>query len=230
MKRFDIVKTVQLVLLALIAAAALGTVLWDAELYARLASDPHTRRLGILMWVLLGVSFVFLFYDFNSYSDLKRENIELDNAVYSDALTGVANRHSVDVYLAHFIGKSVPEDMGCVTLELTNLSDLNARLGHNGGDDAIQAFSDVLVRSVSGACFLGRNGGNKFVAIFRDCTDTRIERFLNAVQEGVAGHNAATPEAEILYSTGVAFREGAAVSTVTELVALSDRRAWHRQA
>ncbi|MBR0040197.1 MAG: GGDEF domain-containing protein [Oscillospiraceae bacterium] len=224
MKRFDIVKTLQLALLVLLSVISVLLVLSDGDLYAAMAADSHIRRLGILLWATLGLSFLFLFYDFNSYSDLKRENIELDNAVYSDALTGIANRHSVDMYLARFVGKNVPEDMGCVTLELTNLSSLNSELGHNGGDEAIQAFTDALLRSVSGACFLGRNGGNKFVAIFRDCSDARIERFLAAVRSEVDERNAERPDAPVRYASGVAFREGEAVKTVTELVALSDRR------
>lgn len=102
MKRFDRIKTVQLALLIVFALAALLTVLGDAVLYAQIASDAHTRLLAILLWLLLGLSFVFLLYDFSSYANLKRENLELDNAIYADALTGIANRYSVDVYIAQY--------------------------------------------------------------------------------------------------------------------------------
>ena len=47
--------------------------------------------------------------------------MELDVAIYSDALTGIANRYSVDVYLGRFLNKPLPEDIGCVTIDLTNL-------------------------------------------------------------------------------------------------------------
>ncbi len=226
MKRYDVIKTIELVLLVVIAAAAVLTVLMDRSLYARIAADPHTRRLCILLWALLGSSFLFLLYDFTAYSDLRRENLELDNAIFSDALTGIANRYSVDVYLARYLNQPLPRDMGCVTVELTNLSEINQLQGHSGGDSAIQAFSDILQNASSGVCFIGRNGGNKFLAIFQGCTRTRLDRFLSAVSRQVEAHNEAQPQTPLRYATGVAFEESGEVQSLTELVALSDRRAW----
>lgn len=226
MKRFDRLKTIQMVILIVLTCIALITIIRDAELYRLIASDPHVRRICVILWIAIGISFVFLFYDFNSYANLRRENIELDHAIYADALTGIANRYSVDVYLAQFLNKPLPKDMGAVTIDLTNLSALNQQLGHGGGDAAIQTFSEILQNAATGACFIGRNGGNKFVAIMQDCSQNRIEKFLESIQEQVSKRNEAHPEMQIQYSCGVAFEEGEEAKTLTELVALSDRRAW----
>ena len=225
MKRFDTVKTLQLILLLILTATALATVLRDPVLYGQMASDRNIRRLGILLWIVLGLSFVFLFYDFGSWSDLKRENLELDHAIYSDALTGVANRYSVDLYIAQFLNKPLPADMGCVTLALKGLDRINAVQGHEGGDAAIRDFSEILMKSVSGVCFVGRNGGDRFVAICRDGTVQRLESFLRGVEAGLEQRNREHPDAPLHCSTGTAFREGEQVRSVAELVALSDRRA-----
>ena len=229
MKRFDTLKTIQLVILAVLTVAALAAVFTDPSLYALIASDRGVRLLGILLWLVLGLSFVFLFIDFNSYAGLKRENTELDHAIYSDALTGIANRYSVDTYIAEYLNKPLPSDMGCVTIDLTNLGQINEAHGHEGGDAAIQAFSDILKNASSGVCFIGRNGGNKFLAIFRECSQKRLERFLASVEEQVRQRNNDHPDAALCYSTGVAFDEGDKVKTLTELVAMSDRRAWQNR-
>lgn len=226
MKRFDRVKTVQLVLLMALTAIALAVILRDPELYTLIATNIAAKTISIILWVTLGVSFLFLLYDFNSFADMRRENMELDNAVYSDALTGIANRYSVDAYIGQFLGKPLPEDMGVVTLEMTNLSEINKAHGHSGGDLAIQAFSSILQNAAGRTCFIGRNGGNKFVAIFRDCTESRLERFLEKVESLTDERNAAQDDVPIRYSAGTAFNEGGEAGTVTELVALSDRRAW----
>jgi diguanylate cyclase (GGDEF)-like protein len=226
MKRFDRVKTVQLVLLIALTAIALAVILRDPELYTLIATNIAAKTISIILWVTLGVSFLFLLYDFNSFADMRRENMELDNAVYSDALTGIANRYSVDAYIGQFLGKPLPEDMGVVTLEMTNLSEINKAHGHSGGDLAIQAFSSILQNAAGRTCFIGRNGGNKFVAIFRDCTESRLERFLEKVEALTDERNAAQDDVPIRYSAGTAFNEGGEAGTVTELVALSDRRAW----
>ena len=225
MKRFNVIKTIQLVLLLGITLAALAVIFGDRELYAAIASDPHVRVLCLLLWVVLVLSFLCLFYDFNSWSDLRRENLELDNAVYSDALTGVANRYSVDVYLGQYLNRPLPADMGCVTLDLLSLQEINAHSGHEGGDDAIRAFSGILQNAATGIFFIGRNGGNKFLAIFRECTGKRLERFLEEVGKEVDEWNSEHP-VPMRYSTGIAFDEGPDVHTLTELVALSDRRAF----
>ena len=230
MKRFDRVKTLQLVLLIAFTAVALAAILRDPELYTLIATNMAARTISVILWVTLGLSFLFLLYDFSSYADMRRENMELDNAVYSDALTGIANRYSVDAYLGQFLGKPLPEDMGAVTFEMTNLSEINKAHGHSGGDLAIQAFSVILQNAAGRTCFIGRNGGNKFVAIFRDCTDARLERFLGKVETLTEERNMAHPDAPIRYSSGYAFNEGEEAGTVTELVALSDRRAWNKRA
>lgn len=226
MKRFDILKTIQLILLIVLTGAALLAVFRNPVLYSRIASDADVRLLAMLLWIALGLSFAFLFYDFNSYSELRRENTELDHAIYSDALTGIANRYSVDTYIGAWLNKPLPEDMGCITLELTNLGAINTLLGHAGGDAAIRLFSEILLQASSGVCFIGRNGGDKFVAIFRECSEKRIEKFLAAVQKGTEEANRERGEAAVKYAAGVAFKEGETVKTLTELVALSDRRAW----
>ena len=229
MKKFDRIKTIQLLLLIAITTASLVVVLRNSELYALIATNMAARTISVLLWLTLGLSFLFLLYDFSSYADMRRENSELDNAVYSDALTGIANRYSVDAYIGQFLGKPLPEDMGVVTIDMTNLSEINKAHGHSGGDMAIQEFASILQTAAGRACFIGRNGGNKFVAIFRDCTETRLERFLDSVESLTEERNTLHEDARIRYSAGKAFNEGEDISTVTELVALSDKRARQAQ-
>ena len=204
MKKFDLIKTIQLILLIVITVTALVLILRDPDLYALIATDRTAKTISAILWVTLGVSFLFLLYDFNSYAEMRRENLELDNSVYSDALTGI--------FLKDLFGKIIGE--------------INRVHGHTGGDLAIQAFSSILQEATESNCFIGRNGGNKFVAIFRDCTDSRIQRFLAAVRKATDERNLEHPDAVIEYIEGIAFNEDSTVGSVNELVALSDKRAW----
>ena len=244
MRRFEFYKTIQLVLYLVITAAALVTVFRDKALYAAIASDPHVRLLALLLWLGLGASFVFMFIDFGSYTDLKRENTELDQAVRADALTGVANRYSCDAYIGQYLDRQLPENMACVTLDLINLKEINALAGHRGGDEAIKVFSDVLMESFregsaggkkrrrstedGGAgqqeFFIGRNGGNKFLVIVKDSTPELVEFCLKNVEDRIPEHPVAG-DLLIRYEAGTAFAAEAEVGSITDLVALSDRRA-----
>ena len=236
MKRFEWIKTIQLILYFLLTMAALITIFRDDTLYQTIASDSHVRLLCGILWLLMGMSFVFMFLDFGSYTDLKRENLALDQAIYSDTLTGVANRYSCDAYIAQYLHKKMPRDMGCITLDLINLSSINKLYGHEGGDEAIREFSEILTEAarIKGApegasnCFIGRNGGNKFLAIFRSCSHEIISDFLLEV-EHLEGQRENENRAPLVYAVGVAFDEESSVKSLVDLVALSDRRASEDQ-
>ena len=224
MNKINLIKTIQLAVFIIVTIAALLVVFLNQDVYSMISSDPGVRILAIFLWVILGLAFVFLYYDFYYFSGMKRENAELDHAIYSDALTGIANRYSVDVYLGQFQNQPLPEDMGCVTIEMSNLADINKKLGHEAGDAAIRDFSQIMQQASSGVCFIGRNGGNKFLAIFRDCSKQKIQDYLLTVRHLTEEHNSDT-EITFEYRFGSAFDEGEKIASLTELVALSDRRA-----
>ena len=224
MNKFNLIKTIQLAVFIALTIAVLLVVFLNQDVYSMIASDTGTRVLAIFLWVILGLSFIFMYYDFYYFSGMKRENAELDNAVYSDALTGIANRYSVDVYLGQFQNKPMPSDIGCVTVEMSNLAQLNRDHGHEGGDKAIQDFSEIMQRASKGKCFIGRNGGNKFLAIFRDSSESKLDAYLENIINLVKEYNNHS-EIMLEYRTGTAFNEGDKVKFLTDLVALSDKRA-----
>ena len=143
MKRFDIVKTVQLFALIILTVILMIVIFRDPDLYHLIASDRRVRLLAGLLWAVLGISFGFLLYDFNSYSGLKRENSELDNAARTDSLTGIANRYSLDAYIAGN-GDALPADTGCATIVLTSLPLINEAKGHAGGTGRCALFPRCL--------------------------------------------------------------------------------------
>lgn len=232
MKRFEWIKTVQLLIYCVLTAAALFTIFRNDALYQNIASDQDVRLLCGILWFMMGISFVFMFLDFGSFTDLKHENLALDQAIYSDTLTGVANRYSCDAYISRYLHKKMPANMGCITLDLINLVEINQKYGHEGGDEAIRDFSEILTEAarIKGApegasnCFIGRNGGNKFLAIFRSCSHEIISDFLLEVEQ-LSGQRQTEGRPELVYAVGVAFDEDSSVKSLVDLVALSDRRA-----
>ena len=224
MKRFDFVKTVQLLALIILTVVILIVVFRDPELYHLIASDGKVRLIAGLLWAVLGISFVFLLYDFNSYSGLKRENSELDSAARTDSLTGIANRYSLDAYIAGN-GDALPADTGCATVVLTSLPMINEAKGHAGGDRALRTFSELLAEAAGREAFIGRNGGSKFVVIIRGCTQEKLAAFSETLSDLAARHNSADPEDVLVYSIGLAHSAEDTVQGLGGLVAASDHRA-----
>ncbi len=224
MKKFDLYKTIQLVIFIVLAAVCLYMILSDRTLFHLVANDPQIRTLCILLWVAFGLCFLFIFMDFSLFSTFKRDYRELDYAVSSDPVSGIANRYSCDTIIEKYVDKPLPDHIGCIMFDLTNIREVNRSFGHGEGNTLIHDFSGILQTASMDLCFVGRNGGNRFLALFEDCTDERIQTFLDRVDEKVGRHNKETDAHPILYRYGIAFDENSRIQTITDLIALSNRR------
>ena len=224
MKRFNVIKTIQLIFMLTVLVGCTAAVLTNRDLFHDVAHHPGLRLLAGCLWIVFGVNFLFLFLDFSNLRHYKRDYRELDYAVHSDPLSGLANRNSCDAIIEQYQDKPLPRDVGCVMLVLRSIRGINERHGHAKGNEVIREFSTILKLSSVSLCFVGRNGGNKFLAIFEETCREDIDRFLERVERKVALYNERHPDHRIEYAFGVAFEESGGLK-INELVALSDRRA-----
>lgn len=223
-KRFELFKTIQLLLLIALAGVGLFVVFTDSALYQLVGRDPSIRTLCLLFWLTLVVSFIGIYWDFSTHSAFKKDYRELDYAVYNDRLAGIANRYSCDAMIEKYLDQPVPDTLACVMLDILNIREINERYGHLRGNEAIQAFSSILHTASLGLCFVGRNGGNKFMALFEDCDESKLSTFLTRVQQQVETHNAQSGAPRVEYRTGRALSRDERVGSITQLISLADRR------
>lgn len=130
MKKFNKLKIIQMILFVVVTILALVVIFTDAELYQMIGFDPHIRILAIALWVVLGLSFIFMFLDYRLDSQLRRENEELNYAFYTDPDTGIANRNSCDAYINQYQNRLLPDGMAAFTVMVSNLKKLNDELGY----------------------------------------------------------------------------------------------------
>ena len=223
-KKFELVKTIQLIILCGITGFALFRILTQDTLYQTIGRDPQMREISILLWLTLGLSFFFVLWDFSSHSSFKKDYRELDYAVHNDHIAGIANRYSCDSMIEKYMDKPLPDTIGCIMLDLNNIREINEAVGHARGNEMIQLFSSMLQTASLGVCFVGRNGGNKFMALFEDCSEQKLNTFLNRVRQQVETHNRKQDMPHIEYRTGRAFSKDEKGASITQLISLSDRR------
>ena len=223
-KRFELFKTAQLAMLVILAGMALYILFTDSALYQLVGRDPSIRALCLLLWLTLVVSFIGIYWDFSTHSAFKKDYRELDYAVYNDRLSGIANRCSCDAMIEKYLDQTVPDTLACVMLDILNIREINEQHGHLKGNETIQAFSGILHTASLGLCFVGRNGGNKFMALFEDCDESKLSTFLSRVQQQVNAYNAQPHMPRIEYRTGRALSRDERVGSITQLIALADRR------
>lgn len=224
MKKFNVFKTIQLIVFISLAGIGLFVVLTDKELYQLIASNSHIRLLCTLLWIVCGISFFFIFLDFTFFSSFKKDYQELNYAVSSDPVAGIANRYSCDALIEKYLDKPLPQDIGSIMFELTNLQEINQTHGHRAGNNIIRDFSGILQTSAIDLAFVGRNGGNKFLAIIENCSQDKLDTFLKRIEVRTKQHNSDSFQLPIYFKYGIAFHENSDIATITSLIALSNKR------
>ena len=191
MKKFNIFKIVQLSLLILITLISVYLLMQPEVKQYIFASTPATI-LFIIIWIILLASYVFLLIDFSILSSVKLNYHNLYGVAYSDPLSGIPNRFSCDTIIEKYYDTTLPVNLTCVMIDLSNL--------------------------------LGRNGGNKFLAIFENCTDDQLNTFLARIADRVKQHNQSPSAISIEYRIGIAKNSEEHLAEITQLIALAYNR------
>lgn len=125
MKKLSLLKMVQLTVLVILSLVSICLLL-NKDIKQYIFSNMAATILFVVVWIILITGFVFLLMDFNVISEMKLNYHNLYQVAYSDPLSGIPNRFSCDVLIEKYIDKDLPESVGCVVLDLTNLPEINS--------------------------------------------------------------------------------------------------------
>lgn len=224
MKKYSLYKTIQLILMIAVSAAVIIWVFPHSEVFHLLANDPTYKILAAAVWGVLLLSFLFIFLDYTFFFNYKKDYKEMELAASSDPVSGIANRFSCDVLIEKYMDKPLPNDIGVIMINLTNVNDINRMYGHLQGNMTIRDFSNVLRISSSDLCFVGRNGGINFLAIFEHGSQDKMQTFLERVKQRITISNRDVKNIPVEYGYGVAFSGTDNVGSITELISLANSR------
>ena len=223
MKKFNTFKIVQLILLIILTAVSLY-MLMQTEVKQYIFDSTPATILFIIVWAVLLVTFIFLLIDFSLISSMKMDYHNLYDVAYSDPLSGIPNRFSCDTIIEKYYDKKLPDDIACVMIDLSNLPEINTLYDHRTGNKVLKDFSGILSTAAVSLCFVGRNGGNKFLAIFENCTDEKLNTFLDRVTDRVDQYNQASDSISMEYRIGKAMNRDEHLEQITKLISLANSR------
>ena len=104
-------------------------------------------------------------------------NLQNDQ-VYLDHLTGLFNRRQMDIHLSDRVRMAKDgRPLSCILLDIDHFKEVNDRLGHVLGDEALKDASSILKGSIRKGDFLARYGGDEFV-ILTDIDNEQTLRML----------------------------------------------------
>ena len=143
-KTFRNTKTVQLVLLLLLEAAYVLVLTLNPALGTKLFEDRTLFILCTLSWILALFNLVWLLYDFYKLRTFAEESHALNRAAFLDHLTGIPNRHGLDVVFETYDSPESLAHVACYMVTITNLKEVNQTMGHVVGDQMLKDFSGIL--------------------------------------------------------------------------------------
>jgi diguanylate cyclase (GGDEF)-like protein len=100
----------------------------------------------------------------------------------TDSLTGLPNRRAVQEALKRMIAQAgrTLAPMSVLLLDLDHFKQINDTYGHDRGDAVLTAVGEVLASALRTSDFVGRNGGEEFVALL---PDTGVEGAMEAAEK-----------------------------------------------
>jgi diguanylate cyclase (GGDEF)-like protein len=149
------------------------------------------RLLGMGMWALFGTSLVVVVHALVAYwrarDQARRQALK---SGLSDPLTGLPNRRGLMTELEKY--DQSPQQLGkrvrLVDVDLVNLDRVNYEFGQPVGDAVLQDIANLLRSIVPSGNLVGRLGGDEFLAIMPQASQSEAEALCQTVKEAIAGY------------------------------------------
>jgi diguanylate cyclase (GGDEF)-like protein len=185
---------------------------------------------GILIAVLgIGVRTTLIqVHQIEHREALRREASALQSIAWTDALTGVPNRHFFTEALARaWRGERLPGRQAILMIDIDHFKLLNDRYGHPVGDGCLREVARTLQRALMRPDdVLARYGGEEFIVLLRDnsaAAAQAVAERLRATVKELRIENAGSPERVVTVSIGVASAELTDEAAAARMVEDADR-------
>ena len=154
------------------------------------------------------------------------QNKVLQKKVYLDEATGLPNKNKCEEILNET--GPVPENelVAMCVFDLNNLRTINNNLGHDKGDEYIRSFAIQLREAVPEEFFVGRDGGDEFIAVLKGLDHEGVRKCLQNIRNQAAEYSRQHPEMPISYVAGYALSSDFEGSTMRELFRLADKNMY----
>lgn len=147
-----------------------------------------------------------------------KANRELKSKIYLDEATGLPNKNKCEEILT----LEAEQNMAICVFDLNNLRIINNQQGHERGDLYIRSFAKSLRKGVDENQFVGRCGGDEFIAFFKNVTKEDVKRNL----ENIKKECAKCSEIPLSYAADFAYSNDFSKLTMRELFCQADKNMY----
>ena len=148
------------------------------------------------------------------------KNKLLEQKAYTDAHTGLPNKRACKELLIN--KEIIKEPTACIMFDLNNLKTVNDTMGHSAGDQLIMNFARLLRSVIPEKDFVGRYGGDEFMAVIYHTSKTEVEDLLKSLYREKDRLNSNENQIQIDYACGWAFPDEDGAYTMQMLLDKAD--------
>jgi diguanylate cyclase (GGDEF)-like protein len=166
--------------IALVLAAVIGTLLGRSATrpigdLVLAAQRIQQGQYETAVEVSGGDEFRSLAATFNAMQrNIAERESDIKHHLYHDSLTGLPNRAKAENQLEQLLsGSKRPSSFTLILIDLRNVHDINASLGHHVGDDVLREAARRLRQNAHTADTVARLGETQFLIIALDCRGER---------------------------------------------------------
>lgn len=144
-----------------------------------------------------------------------------------DRATGLYNRNRCNE-LIRFMPKNRLATF--IVFDVNNLKQINDNFGHEAGDIVLKKFADIMCECIPAGNFLGRSGGDEFIAVVYTVQKNRIEKIINDINEHIDEYNKTSGnDFELSVAVGYAFASETSDANYRDLNNLADKRMYENK-
>ena len=133
------------------------------------------------------------------------QNKLLEQRAYTDSHTGLPNKSACEKILNN--KEIIDEPTACIMFDLNNLKTVNDTMGHSSGDQLIMNFARLLRSVIPEEDFVGRYGGDEFMAVIYHTSKAEVEDILKYLRREKDRLNGNENPMSIDYACGWALSE-----------------------
>lgn len=203
-------------LAAFIMGAAICAMHYTGMSAAQFQEMSHTLpggigELGLSIWVsvttlcLLGVMLIISLIDSHWRTgrltdNLRQLNRQLELQARFDALTGLANRHQMDIRMQDCLRSALLSNkpFAVIFLNVDHFKRVNDTWGHSVGDELLITVAQRITARLTREMTLARLGGDAFILLVPECDDDKLNALLTSLLDdmrrplSLCGHTLST--------------------------------------
>lgn len=155
-------------------------------------------ELGLSIWVsvttlcLLGIMLIISRVDSHRHAgrltdNLRQLNRQLELQARFDALTGLANRHQLDIRMQECLHGALlnGKPFAVIFFDIDHFKRVNDTWGHGVGDELLIHIARRVTARLSREMTLARLGGDAFILLVPECDDDRLNALLCALLDDI---------------------------------------------